>query len=129
MSFDPLQILALALSFGLLLLVLELVRRHLLGEEYSLVWIVGALCLLLMATRRSTLDHMADWIGIRYGPALLLLLLGIFVFLALLFFSVIISRQQVQIERLIEDSAILESRIRELEQGNHAPGKGDPASR
>lgn len=115
MSFDPLQILGLALALALLLLVLELVRRRLLGEEYSLVWIGSALGLLLLTTNRSALDHLAGWLGIRYGPALLLLLLGIFVFLAMLFFSVIISKQRVQIERLIEDQAILESRIREAE--------------
>lgn len=115
MSFDPLQLLGLALALALLLLVLELVRRRLLGEEYSLVWIGSALGLLLLTTNRSALDHLAGWLGIRYGPALLLLLLGIFVFLAMLFFSVIISKQRVQIERLIEDQAILESRIRETE--------------
>lgn len=129
MSFDPLQILGLVLALALLLLVLELVRRHLLGEEYSLIWIGSALGLLLLSTQRSALDRVATWLRISYGPALLLLLLGIFVFLALLFFSVIISRQRLQIERLIEDQAILESRIREAEARAEGKCGGDRGDR
>lgn len=111
---DPVQVLAIAVSLSLLLLVLELVRRRLLGEEYSLLWIFGALALLAISVWRKALDAVAIWLGVSYGPALLLLLLGAFVFVALLYFSVVASRQRVQIERLIEDSAILEARLREI---------------
>jgi hypothetical protein len=110
---DPVQILAIAISALLLLLVLELVRRRLLGEEYALVWIVGALGMVVLSVWRGALDTVARWLGVLYGPALLLLLLGVFVFVGLLFFSVVVSRQRVQIDRLIEDVAILEARQRE----------------
>lgn len=112
---DPVQILAIVVSALLLMLVLELVRRRLLGEEYALIWILGAVALLALSVWRGALDSMARWLGVLYGPALLLLLLGFFVFVALLFFSVVVSRQRVQIDRLIEDLAILDARIRENE--------------
>lgn len=110
---EPLEIIALAVGLGLLVLVLELVRRRQLGEEYALLWIVGSLGVLALVLARDALDGAARWLGIHYGPALLLLLLGVLVFLALLFFSVVVSRQRLQIERLIEDVAILEARLRE----------------
>lgn len=123
---DPVQILAIAVSALLLLLVLELVRRRLLGEEYALVWILGAIGLLALSVWRGALDSMARWLGVLYGPALLLLLLGFFVFVALLFFSVVVSRQRVQIDRLIEDIAILDARIREHEsEGNRKSKLGE----
>ena len=115
---DPVQILAIAVSALLLVLVIELVRRRLLGEEYALVWILGAVGLLALSVWRGGLDSVARWLGVLYGPALLLLLLGFFVFVALLFFSVVVSRQRVQIDRLIEDLAILEARLREHEGDN-----------
>jgi hypothetical protein len=118
---DPVQILAISVSAALLLLVLELVRRKLLGEEYALLWILGSIGLLALSVWRRGLDLVARWLGVHYGPALLLFLLGIFVFVALLFFSVVVSRQRLQIDRLIEDVAILEARLRESEFGD--PGR------
>ena len=124
---DPVQVLAIAISLLLLLLVLDLVRRRLLGEEYALVWIAGAIGLLALAFWRNALDTVARWLGIHYGPALLLILLGLFVFVALLFFSVVVSRQRVQIERLIEDVAILEARLCEHDSRHEdASGAGTP---
>jgi hypothetical protein len=111
---DLVQLLAIAIGVLLLALVLELVRRRLLGEEYAIVWIAGALALLALAIWRRALDTVARWLGIHYGPALLLLLLGLIVFVALLFFSMVVSRQRVQIERLIEDVAILDARLRDV---------------
>lgn len=125
---DPVQVLAIAVSAGLLALVLELVRRKLLGEEYALVWILGAVGLLALSVWRRALDSVARWLGVYYGPALLLLLLGVFVFVALLFFSVVVSRQRLQIDRLIEDQAILEARLREHEGRRSHPADDDDAS-
>ncbi len=126
---DPVQVLAIAVSAGLLGLVLELVRRKLLGEEYALVWILGAVGLLALSVWRSALDSVARWLGVHYGPALLLLLLGVFVFVALLFFSAVVSRQRLQIDRLIEDLAILEARLREHQQDRHREARAeDPAT-
>ena len=111
---DPVQILAIAVSGLLLVLILELVRGRFLGEEYALLWITGGIALLVLSASRRALDSVARWLGVHYGPAVLLLLLAFFVFIALLFFSVVVSRQRVQIERLIEDVAILEASQRDL---------------
>jgi hypothetical protein len=112
---DPVQILAIAVSAALLVLVIELVRRRLLGEEYAFIWIFGALGLLALSVWRGALDGVARWLGVLYGPAVLLLVLGFFVFVGMLWVSVVVSKHRVQIERLIEDAAILEARCRELE--------------
>lgn len=112
---EPIQIVALATSVFLFGLVLELVRRKKLTEEYSFVWIVCAIALLSVAIGRRELDRVALWLGIYYPPAALLLVLIFFVFVASLSFSVVVSRQRQQIERLIEDAALLDARLRELD--------------
>ena len=114
---DLLQAMAVTVSVLLLLLVLELVRRKKLTEEYSFVWIVCALALLGMSLGRSLMDPIALAIGIYYPPAALLLVLVLFVFIASLSFSVVVSRQRQQIERLIEDTALLDLQLRELRSG------------
>jgi hypothetical protein len=111
------QVLAMAVSTALLLVVLELVRRRRLTEEYSFIWIACALALLGLSIWRDVLHAIARWLGVFYPPAVLLLVLIVFVFVGLLYFSVTMSRQREQIERLIEDVAILEARLRDSAGG------------
>ena len=110
------QIVAISGSVLFLLLVLELVRRRRLAEEYSALWIIAALALLGASIRRDLIDSTADWLGIYYGPAVLLLGLVVVVSAVLLWMSVILSRQQAQIDHLIEESAILSAELREHRQ-------------
>jgi hypothetical protein len=104
----------LAVSVVLLLLVLELVRRKKLSEEFSFLWVIGALAVLGISLRRDLLDRTALWLGVYYPPSLLLLILLVIVFVGSLSFTVVLSRHRRQIERLIEDSAILTAELREL---------------
>ena len=112
---DRIQLVAVAVSVALLVGVLELVRRKKLTEEYSFIWILCALALLGLSLARGMLDGIARGLGIFYPPAALLLVVILFVFVASVLFSVVISRQRQQIDRLIEDTALLEARVRELE--------------
>jgi hypothetical protein len=116
------QVLAIVVSAFLLLLVLDLVRRGKLREEYSLVWIACAGALLILSIWRDLLHAVARWLDVRYPPAVLLLILILFVFIACLHFSVVVSRQRAQIERLVEDQALLAARL-----SAEAPGGASPA--
>jgi hypothetical protein len=109
---SPVQLLAVAAALILLVSVLELVRRHRLTEEYSLIWICCAVVVVVFAVQRDWLDAAARKLGIFYPPALLLLGLGAFVLLIALAFSVALSRQRRQIEQLAEEIAILDARLR-----------------
>lgn len=116
------QIIAVIVSVLLLLGVLELVRRRKLTEEYSFLWILSALALVGLSLRRDLLDTAAGWLGVYYPPMVLLILLVAMVFIASLCFSVIVSRQRQQIERLIEETAILSAELRE-ERAARSSGK------
>jgi hypothetical protein len=123
------QIVAIAGSVIFLLLVLELVRRRRLAEEYSALWIVAALALLAASIRRDLIDRTALWLGISYGPAVLLLGLVVVVSAVLLWMSVILSRQQAQIDHLIEEAAILSAELRDERRSAPArdiPERGTP---
>jgi hypothetical protein len=104
---------------GLLLVaVLELVRRRKLTEEYSFLWILAALALLVVSMRQDMLRIAARWLGVADPPAVLLMALVATVFIASLCLSVIVSRQRQQIERLIEETAILSAELRDLRAGH-----------
>ena len=110
------QVVAIVVSAALFAIVIELVRRRKLTEEYSFVWILCAIALLSLSLWRDLLHVVAHWLGVFYPPAVLLLVLTVFVFVACLYFSVVVSRQRQQIERLAEEQAILAARQRELER-------------
>ena len=111
---DRVQIVALAGSLLLLLFVLDLVRRRRLAEEYSALWIALALVLTGISLRRDVLDSAAGWLGVYYPPAVLVLMLVGVTSVASLSFSVVLSRQQRQIDRLIEENAIMAAELRAL---------------
>ena len=111
---DLVQIVAIAVSAALLLLVLELVRRRKLTEEYSLLWFLCATALLGFSLWRDALHLVARLLGVYYPPAVLILVLVFFVFVVSLSFSVVVSRQRPQIERMVEDLALLDRDVREL---------------
>jgi hypothetical protein len=131
---DRIQVISVVVSVILLLAVLELVRRRKLTEEYSILWILGALALVVLSFRRDLLDWAAARLGVYYPPIVLLLVLIVMVFIASLCFSVIVSRQRQQIERLIEETAILAAELRQSRtrratgDGRRATGDGRPAT-
>lgn len=111
---DRTQMAALAVSVVLLIVVLELVRRRKLSEDYSWLWILASVVLLILSARREILHAVARWLGVYYPPMVLLMVLVVTVFVASLCFSVIVSHQRQQIERLIEETAILSGELRDL---------------
>ena len=97
--------------------VLELVRRRKLTEEYSLVWLVSAAVLLAASLRREALQTVGRWIGIAQPPVVLLAIATLILVVVSLCLSVVVSRQRRQIDRLMEDTAILSAELRELRAG------------
>jgi hypothetical protein len=113
---DLVQLVSIVVSAALLVLVVELVRRRRLTEEYSFIWIICAGALLALSLWRNLLDLSAAALGVHYPPAVLLLGLTFFVVLVSLYFSIVVSRQRQQIERLVEELALLEADVRALKK-------------
>jgi hypothetical protein len=127
---DRIEVVALAVSILLLVVVLELVRRRKLTEEYSFPWIAATIAMLILSARREILHTIAAWLGVYYPPVVLLLFLIVLVFVASLWFSVIVSRQRRQIDRLIEETAILAAELRDLrDQPSRSPDSEPAPSR
>ena len=122
---DPVQLVSIAVSAGLLAAVVELVRRGRLSEEYSFIWIVCAVALLALSLWRNLLDVAAAVLGVHYPPAVLLLVLTFFVVIVSLYFSVVVSRHRKQIERLVEEIALLDADLRALRGSIRAVTTGE----
>jgi hypothetical protein len=114
------QILAIALSAGLLLVILELVRRRRLLERYALLWLFSSLVLLGLAVWRDVLETLARAIGIFYPPNALFVIAFGFVLILLLHFSIAVSRLADQSKVLAQRVALLEERQGAEETGPSA---------
>jgi hypothetical protein len=108
-------------SVGLLLVVLELVRRRRLKEEYSLLWLLTAVVLLALSLWSSSLDLIAKIVGIFYPPTALFVVGFGFVLLLLLYFSTIISKLSGENNNLTQQIAILDWRVQQLEEQINEP--------
>src|SRR3712207_337781 len=107
------QLVAIAASLGLLVLVFELVRRRRLLERYALLWLFSAAVLLSLAVWKGLLRTIAEAVGIFYPPSALFVIAFAFVLVLLLHFSIAVSRLADQTKVLAQRLALLEARQRE----------------
>jgi hypothetical protein len=108
-------VVAIIVSFALLALTLEMVRRRALTERYSLLWLLTAFVLLTLSTSPWALNALAKSLGIFYPPSALLVVGMGFFLLILLHFSLVISKLTEQNKILAQESAILSFRVSDLE--------------
>lgn len=112
---DRSVVLAVAASIGALALVLELVRRRRLREEYSLLWLLTAFVMLIFSAWRDLLHGLAELVGIAYPPNLLFLLAVLFVLLILLYFSTVITRLTQENKEMAQQLALLRYEVERLQ--------------
>ena len=104
------QLVAIAASALLLLVVLELVRRRRLLERYAILWLFSVLVLLALAIWKGLLSDLSRAIGIIYPPNALFLIAFGFVLVLLLHFSLAVSRLSDQTKVLAQRLSLLEER-------------------
>jgi hypothetical protein len=120
------QVVAIVGALALLVIVLELVRRRRLMERYALLWLLSAMVILGLAVWQDALQEIAEAMGIVAAPNALFFVAVAFILLLLLHFSAAMSRLSDQSKVIAQRHAILEQRVRELEDGQQPPL---PASR
>ena len=110
------EVIAVAGSLGLLLLVLELVRRRRLKEKYALLWLFTALVQLGISLCGGIPETVSRMMGIYYPPAAFFLLAFLFLMFITLQFSVVISKLTERNKNLAQKVAILRDRVEDLEK-------------
>lgn len=122
------RLVATSLAVVVLLVVLELVRRRKLREEYSWVWIGTSICLLLLAWERNLLVAFTHWIGAVSTVSALFFGAFLFLLALVLQFSVRLSRLTHRHRTLGQRLALLEEELSRLRsQTPAAPDAGKSA--
>lgn len=108
------QIIAIAISILFLLYIVRLIIKGKLREEYSIVWIVCTVILVLFSFWRDGLDVVSNMVGILSPPNLVFTAAIFAIFIYLLHLSVVVSKLHSQNKQLAQDIALLKEKIGKL---------------
>jgi len=120
------RILTIGGAVAILLMVVELVRRRKLKEEYSVLWVFTAVFILLVSVWFSLLAKVTSAIG-AISPASTLFFFGLlFCLVLLLHFSVRISSLERRLTALVQEVGLLSVEEPDGEQPEIAPEPQPP---
>lgn len=109
------QIWFILMAVCLLVFVLALLKRGVLAVKYALLWLVCGVGLLLVALFPYLIYVVRDWLDMVMPSNVVFLIMFGFVLLLLLSHSVAVSELSEKSKRQTQSIALLEKRVRELE--------------
>ena len=102
----------------LLCIIFTLLKRGLMSVKYSLLWLLLAVALVIAAAFPYVIYVLRDVLSIEMPVNLVFLLMFCFVLVVLLSLSIAITQLAEKCKRLTQANAILEKRVRDLEEKN-----------
>jgi hypothetical protein len=103
-------------SLALFFIVLELVRRRELEEQYSLLWLATSAALVVLAATRNFWDWVLPGLGVAYPPTALFVAGFVALIMILLYFSTVISKLTRQNRQAAQELGFLRWKLAELEK-------------
>jgi Mg2+/citrate symporter len=120
------RVFAIITSVATFLVVMELVRRRRLREEYAFLWVLTTVGMMVLATWYGLIEWITQAIGAVAVTTTLFLFALLFLLLISVHFTTVISRLTVQVRRLTQELAILQA---ERDRAAGGPGAaGAPAA-
>lgn len=101
------QIIAITVSLLFLLYIVRLIIKGKLREEYSIVWIVCTLILIVFSFWREGLEIVANILGVYEAPNLVFSGAIFATFIYLLHLSIVVSKLHSQNKQLAQEIALL----------------------
>ncbi len=105
------QIISIVASLGFLLYIGRLVIRGKLRAEYSIVWIISSLALIIFSLWRPGIDVVGHLLGVYAGINLAFAGMIFMILVYLLHLSIVASRLQEQNKELAQQIALLKERL------------------
>lgn len=101
------QIIAISISLLFLIFIIRLIIKGKLREEYSIVWIVCTMVLIVFSFWRDGLELMATILGVYDAPNLVFTGAIFAIFIYLLHLSIVVSKMHSQNKQLAQEMALL----------------------
>lgn len=121
---DRQKFVAIAGAIAIVLIVFELVRRRKLREEYSWVWIVTSIAIVVLALNQNLLLTLTGWIGAASSASTLFFGAIIFLIGLAVQFSIRLSRLTHRQRTLAQRLALLEEELADARRQGRDSFKG-----
>src|SRR5262249_15794593 len=108
------QVFILLTGLALMAFVLYLVRKKHIREQYSLLWILTSIVLVLSAMFVGLVEKLSNALGIDYPPAFMFLIAIVMILVLQIQLSAVISNLRQQNTALIQDLGIVTTQLSEL---------------
>ena len=105
------QIIAITVSLLFLLYIVRLIIKGKLREEYSIVWIICTLLLIIFSFWRNGLEIIANILGVYEAPNLVFTGAIFAILIYLLHLSIVVSKLHSQNKQLAQDIALLKNEV------------------
>jgi tellurite resistance protein TehA-like permease len=103
------RVFAIVTSIGTFLVVMELIRRRRLREEYAFLWVLTTVGMMVLATWYGLIERITQLIGAVAVTTTLFIFALMFLLLISVHFTTVLSRLTVQVRRLTQELAILQA--------------------
>lgn len=100
----------------LILYIYHNVKKHTMSQDESMLWMLGSVVILILSIWPNIVVWLSGIVGIEYPPSLLFLITSVYMVLFLFRNSQQISVLKEKNKELIQNAALLEKRIRDLEK-------------
>ncbi|GAB3923037.1 DUF2304 domain-containing protein [Larkinella terrae] len=110
------QILSIAGALVFMFVIARLIIKGRLREEYSILWIICTIILIVFSIWRRGLEQIALLLGVYYPPSLIFLAAIFAITLFLVHLSIVNSRMQESIKDLTHELAFLRKEVEKLRQ-------------
>jgi len=101
------RIFALAIGIGIFFVIIEMVRRRRLGEEYSFLWLIIGLGIIVLVLWQGLLERLTQLIGAMTQTTTIFIFGFVILILINLHFSVRITNLNRQVKELAQQIAML----------------------
>lgn len=119
------KLFALTVCLVVFAVTVAMVRRRLLREEYSVLWLATSLVMFVLVVRYEWLVALTDFIGAALPTTTLFLGSIIFLMLIAVQFSIKLSELSDKVKNLAQENALLRSALERRTETPAAPGEGD----
>jgi len=102
------------ICISIFIIILDLVRRRKLREEYSWLWLLTSSGLFVLVIRYSWLEHITEVMGAVLPTTTLFIGALVFLMFLSIQFSIRISKLTDQVKNMVQENALLREKIEEI---------------